>query len=79
MFNSACNTVKKSIMLSILFLTIGVLLEIVAQILTLENMIPVYFAYAGIFAIFIGIVGIIATLIAVMIPKVNRHLQECQH
>lgn len=79
MFNSACDAMKKSVMLSAFFLTIGALLEIAAQFLTLENMIPVYFAYAGVFAIFLGVVGIFATLVAIMIPKVNKHLQTCQH
>jgi hypothetical protein len=79
MFNSACDVLKKSVMLSAFFLTIGALLEIAAQFLTLESMVPVFFAYAGVFAIFLGLVGILATLIAVMIPKVNQHLQSCQH
>ena len=79
MIKSTCDVMKKSIMLSAFFLTIGALLEIAAQFLTLESMLPVYFAYAGVFAIFLGIVGILATLIAVMIPKVNHNLRACQH
>ncbi|MCW8932431.1 MAG: hypothetical protein OQL19_19620 [Gammaproteobacteria bacterium] len=79
MFKSACDVVKKSVMLSALFLTIGALLEIAAQLLTLENMIPVFFAYAGVMAIFIGLVGILATLVAVLIPGINQRLQACQH
>lgn len=79
MFSSACNVMKKSVMLSAFLFTLGALLEIAAQFLTLENMLPVYFAYAGVFAIFLGIIGMFATLIAIMIPKVNQSLQACQH
>ena len=79
MIKSTCDVMKKSVMLSAFFLTIGALLEIAAQLLTLESMLPVYFAYTGVFAIFLGIVGIFVTLIAVMIPKVNQSLHSCQH
>ncbi len=79
MFSSACNAMKKSVMLSAFFLTIGVLLEITTQFLSLKSMAPVYFAYAGVFAIFLGIVGIITVSVAVMIPSVSQRLQSCQH
>jgi len=79
MFKSACDVIKKSVMLSAFFLTIGALLEIAAQFLAPESMIPVFFAYAGVFAIFLGVLGILATFIAILIPKVNQHLQGCQH
>ena len=79
MFSSACDVMKKAVMLSAFFLTIGALLEIAAQLLTLESMIPVYFAYAGVFAIFLGVVGIFSVLVAILIPNVNQRLQACQH
>ena len=79
MFKSACDVVKKSVMLSAFFFTMGALLEILAQIITTENMIPIYFAYLGIFAMLIGFIVLFVTLIAVLIPKVNQHLQSCQH
>jgi hypothetical protein len=79
MFKSACDMVKMSVMLSAFFFTMGALLEILAQILTAENMIPIYFSYIGIFAMLIGFIVLFVTLIAVLIPKVNQHLQSCQH
>ena len=79
MFKSACDVMKKSVMLSALFLTVGALLEIAAQFLTLESMIPVYFAYAGVFAIFLGAIGMTAVLVAILIPTINQRLQGCQH
>ncbi len=79
MFKSACDVIKKMVMLSAFFLTIGALLEIAAQFLILESMLPIFFAYAGVLSLFLGFIGIITTLIAVMIPKVNQQLQHCQH
>ncbi len=79
MFSSACDAMKKSVMLSAFFLTIGVLLEVVTQFLSLESMVPVYFAYAGVFAIFLGVVGIFTVSVAVMIPSISQRLQSCQH
>jgi len=63
MFKSACDVVKKSVMLSAFFLTIGALLEVAAQLLTVESMVPIFFAYAGVFAIFLGFVSAEAHLI----------------
>jgi len=79
MFKSACDVVKKSVMLSASLLFVGALLEIGAIFLTLESTIPVYFAYAGILAMFIAVLVLFMTLIAVLIPRVNQHLQSCQH
>jgi len=79
MFKSACDVVKKSVILSALLLTTGALLEVGAKFLSFESIIPVYFAYAGIFIMFIGVFVLFITLIAVLIPKVNQHLQACQH
>lgn len=79
MFKSACDAIKKSVMLSAFFLTIGALLEIAAQFLTLESMVPVFFAYAGVMAIFLGLVGMLGTLVAVLIPTINQRLKACQH
>ncbi len=79
MFKSACDTVKISVMLSAFFLINGALLEIAAQFLTLDSMTPVFLAYAGVMAIFLGLVGLLGTLFAVMLPNVNQRLQACQH
>lgn len=78
MFKSTCDAIKKSVMLSAFFLTIGALLEIAAQFLTLESMVPIFFAYAGVMAIFLGLVGMLVTLVAVLIPTINQRLQACQ-
>jgi len=79
MFKSACDVVKKSVILSALLLVAGALLEVGSMFLSLESTLPVYFAYAGILAMFIAVLVLFITLIAVLIPKVNQHLQSCQH
>jgi len=79
MIKSACNAMKKSIMLSAALLVTGVVLEIIAQFLALETMIPVIFTYGGFMAISLGLLIILATLVAIMLPKVNQHLDSCQH
>jgi len=79
MIKSACNIMKKSIIVSIVFLSTGILLEIIAQFLSFESLVPALFTYVGFFAIFLGLSIILATIIAVLIPKVNKHLDSCQH
>lgn len=79
MIKSACDVMKKSIVLTVILLVTGTLLEVIAQFLSLETIAPVVFTYGGVFAISLGLIIFAATLIAIMIPKVNRHLDNCQH
>ena len=79
MIKSACSTMKKSLALSGVLLLTGIILEVIAQFLSLESMIPALFAYAGAISIFLGFIVLVAALIAMMIPKVNRDLDSCQH
>ena len=79
MIKSACSIMKKSIVLTAALIVTGTLLEIAAQFLSLESIAPVVFTYSGVFAISLGLIIFTATLIAIMIPKVNQHLDSCQH
>ena len=79
MLKSACDVMKKSIVLTAALLLTGILLEIIAQFLSLETIAPVMFTYGGVFAISLGLIIFAATLIAIMIPKVNQSLDSCQH
>ncbi len=79
MGKSACNVMNKSIMISVIFLSVGILLEIIAQFLSFESMVPALFTYIGFFAIFLGLSIITGTIIAILIPKVNHYLDSCQH
>ena len=79
MIKSACNIMKKSVMLSAVFIVVGTILEIITQFLTFETIVPAIFTYGGLLIISLGIVIILVTAVAVMIPKVNRTLDICQH
>jgi len=79
MIKSACDAMKKSIVLSAFFLLTGTLLEMIALLLSFETMIPVIFIYVGIFLISMGLIIFLATFIVIMIPKVNQQLEHCQH
>jgi len=57
----------------------GVILEIIAQFFTFETIIPVVFTYGGFLAIALGLAIILLTSIVVMLPKVSKHLDACQH
>ena len=79
MIKSACSAMKKSIIISATLLITGVFLEVIAQFLSLETMVPVLFTYGGFFAIALGITIFLATMIVIMVPKVNQQLDTCQH
>ncbi|MCU7835036.1 MAG: hypothetical protein KZQ83_07230 [gamma proteobacterium symbiont of Taylorina sp.] len=79
MIKSACDVMKKSIMISAILLFAGTSLEVVARFISYESILPVIFIYTGFFAISFALMIVLATFIAIMIPKVNQRLDSCQH
>ena len=79
MFKSACDVMKKVVIVSASLLLSGAILELLAQLITTESMLPIFFAYAGVFAIGTGIVVLLGVFIAMMIPAVSHKLDACQH
>ncbi len=79
MIKSACNLMRRAVVLSAAFIVGGGLLLLVVQLLSLEAMASVVFNYLGLFSILAGILMFFATIIAIMVPKVNRQLDACQH
>jgi len=79
MIKSACDVMKKSILLSATLLVVGVILEIIAQFLSFETIFPVIFTYGGFLAISLGVLIVLVTFAAIMVPKINQHLDACQH
>lgn len=79
MIKSACNLMKRTVVLSVTFIAGGSLLVLMAQLLSLETMTPVVFTYLGLFSMFAGVLIIFATIIAIMVPRVSRQLDLCQH
>ncbi len=79
MIRSACNLMKQAVVLSVAFIIGGGMLVLMAQLLSLETMAPVVFTYMGFFSIFAGVLILVATSIVIMVPKVSRQLDPCQH
>lgn len=79
MFKSACDVMKKVVIASASLLLTGAILEVLAQLMTTESMVPIFFAYAGVFAIGTGIVVLLGVFVAMMIPSISHKLDTCQH
>ena len=79
MIKSACNLMKQAVVLSATFFVGGGLLVLMAKLLPLETMAPAVFTYLGLFSMFAGVLILFATIIAIMLPKVSRQLDPCQH
>ncbi|MBE9525530.1 MAG: hypothetical protein IME94_01015 [Proteobacteria bacterium] len=79
MFKSACDVMKKVVIVSASLLLTGAILEVLAQLMTTESMVPIFFAYAGVFAIGTGIVVLLGVFVAMMIPSISQKLDTCQH
>jgi hypothetical protein len=79
MFKSACDGMKKAMMVSILLITTGIFIEIITKFLVFSGIFPILVAYSGLYAVFLGIMGIVITLFITLIPRVNEQLKSCQH
>ena len=79
MLKSACNAMKKSIMTSAILVTVGIILEIIAQFLTLESVTPALFTYGGFLFIALGLVVFLITMIVITLPQVSQRLSACEH
>ena len=73
------NLMKQSVILSVTFIIGGRFLVLMAQLLSLETMVPVVFTYLGLLSIFAGVLILFVTFIVTMVPKVSRQLDSCQH
>jgi hypothetical protein len=76
---STCDTMKKSLILSAVLLSVGILMELIVLFLSFETILPALFTFAGAAAIFLGIVIALAASASTMIPKVNQSIDACQH
>jgi len=79
MFTSACDLMKKSIILSALLMLVGSVLEVAALFLSFETIVPVLFIYGGFAAISLGLILLLVIMIAVILPNVSKRLNACQH
>jgi len=79
MFKSACSTMRKATFSSVAFIIVGSSLVFAAQLLSLQTVLPVIVSYLGFFSILAGSVILALTVLALMLPQVNRQLSLCRH
>lgn len=79
MIKSACHLMKTAAVTSATFIILGGLLVLAAQHLPLENVLPATIIAVGFISIAAGVLVMLGTVIAVMLPSVSRQLDLCQH
>ena len=79
MINSACSLMKKAVVLSISLIVIGSLFEVVALLMSLTSIFPATFTYLGLGFILLGVLGLMAITVAILLPVVSKRLDACQH
>ncbi len=79
MLTSACSVMKKMVIFSVSLIVIGSFFEVAALLMSLTSVFPATFTYLGLGFILLGIAGLVATGIAIMLPMVNKRLDACQH
>ena len=79
MIKSACNALKQAVVSSVAFIAAGVLLVLSAQLQLLPTILGAIITYVGFFSVLSGVLLIAIVVLAVMLPKINRQLDLCQH
>ena len=79
MIKSACKLMKLAAVSSAAFMVAGGLLVLVAQQISLESALPAILTSLGFFSIVAGLLVLVGTVVAVMLPTVSRQLDLCQH
>ena len=77
MVTSACSLMKKSAISAFALVIAGGMFVLIAQLMPLQTPVPVVFSYLGVFFVFAGLVLITTTMVAVLVPAVNRRLDAC--
>ena len=70
---------KISAVSSVALFVSGIILVLVAQQLSLQSALPATFLALGFISIVVGVVVMAVTIVAIMLPKVSRQLELCQH
>jgi len=70
---------RKATFSSVVFILIGSALVFAAQLLSLQSVLPAVVSYLGFFSILAGAVILALTVLALMLPQVNRQLSLCRH
>lgn len=70
---------RKAVVSSLALIAAGSLLVLLALLVPLQSVVPVVLTSAGFMAIFAGVVVMLITVIAVILPRVSSRLELCQH
>jgi len=79
MIKSACFLMKKAAASSVSLIAMGTMLVLISQFINLNTAVPAIFSYAGFISIFVGLLIMLITTIVIMMPKISRQLEQCQH
>ncbi len=79
MIKSACFLMKKAAASSVSLIAVGTLLVLTSQLINLTTVVPAIFSYAGFISIFVGLLIMLITTIVILLPKISRQLEQCQH
>lgn len=70
---------KKAAASSVTFIVLGGALVLMSHLLNLSSVAPAIFSYLGFLSIFSGLLIMLVTLFTIMLPKVSKRLEHCQH
>ena len=70
---------KKAAVSSVVLFVTGILLVLVAQQISLQSSLPAIFLALGFVSIVVGVLVMAVTIIVIMLPRVSRQLDLCQH
>ncbi len=79
MIKSACYLMKKAAASSATFIVLGGIIVLISQLLNLGTVAPAILSYLGFISVFVGLLIMLITLLALMLPKVSQRLEQCQH
>lgn len=79
MIKSACDVMKKAAVSSVVLFVTGIVLVLVALQLSLQSALPATFFALGFISIVVGVLIMAITIVVIMLPKVSRQLDLCQH
>ena len=79
MDKSACNVMKLAAISSAALILVGSILVLFAQQLSFGTVLPAILTSMGFLSIIVGVVFLLGTAVAVMLPYVSRQLDLCQH
>ncbi len=79
MIQSACTLMKEAVVSSVVFMAAGGFLVFLAQLFSLQSVVPVVITYLGFFFILAGILVLLLLSTVLLLPKISSRLDLCQH